>query len=369
MILFMKKKNLYWAGLLSGTVLSTAASAQQSQPVTPDSTRQNGDPLMGNWQPEQQTDPTLLNRIALSLRLGLNIGARFSGIGLPPGGAANGYYDGYVVTASPPNTSPNPNYTTYWGYDSASQLLGSPGNYTGVAFHSAAAVGGATSASSGGSDVYPGFEFSYDRQLLERKDWHDMRFGCEAAVNYMRISMSDSSAFGVNVTETDYNFPIAIPQPPPFNDGGAPGQPALQVPGTGLAPVAGSVLAQDSLDADLWGFRLGPYAELPLTKKLYLRASGGLAFGLLDSSVSWKEKFAPTGGPVQSISGGGSDFSVLCGGYISVDADYRFNPKWDVEAAVQFQDLGTYSHNFGSRSAELDLSQSVYLEVGVSYSF
>ena len=361
----MKNKHLYWAGLLSGTVLSTAASAQQVPSGASNPPNRTVDPFIGVSQPEQRTDAASLNRVAFSLRFGMNISSKFSGIGLPAAGAAYGYYDGYVVTANPPNTSPNPNYTTYWGYDSASQLLGSPGNYTGVAFHSAAVAGGASSVASGGSDVSPGFELSYDRQMLEREDWHNMRFGFEAAVNYMSISASGSSTFGVNVTETDYHFPIAIPQPPPLNDSGAPGQPALPVPGTSLAPGAGSVLAQDSLDADLWGFRLGPYAELPLTEKLYLHASAGLAFGLLDSSVTWNEKFTPG----STVSGGGSDFSALVGGYISVDADYHFNPRWDVEAAVQFQDLGTYNHNYGGRSAQLDLSQSVFIKVGISFDF
>ena len=351
----MKNKHLYWAGLLSGTVLSTVASAQQVQPGAPD----------------QRMDSIVpaTNHLAFSLRLGMNIGVRFSGIGLPSAAGANGYYDGYVVTASPPNTSPNPNYTTYWGYDNSSQLLGSPGNYTGVAYHSAAVAAGSSSVSSGGDDVYPGFELSYARQILERKDWHDMRFGLEGAVNYMSISTSGSGAFGVNVTETDYHFPIAIQQPPPLNDSGAPGQSALQVPGTTLAPAAGSILASDNFDADLWGFRLGPYAELSLNEKLYVRASAGLAFGFLDSSASWNEKITLGAGPAQTVSGGGSDFSALFGGYISVDADYRFNQRWDVEAGVQWQDLGTASHNYGGRSAQLDLSESIFIKVGISYDF
>jgi hypothetical protein len=40
-----------------------------------------------------------------------------------------------------------------------------------------------------------------------------------------------------------------------------------------------------------------------------------------------------------------------------------------VEAGVQFQDLGLYDHNFGGRSVELDLSKSIFLHAGVSFSF
>jgi len=40
-----------------------------------------------------------------------------------------------------------------------------------------------------------------------------------------------------------------------------------------------------------------------------------------------------------------------------------------LEAGVQFQDLGLYNHNFGGTSVELDLSKSIFLHAGVSFSF
>ena len=67
--------------------------------------------------------------------------------------------------------------------------------------------------------------------------------------------------------------------------------------------------------------------------------------------------------------GSGSDTSLLWGYYIGLEAAYQINKDWAVEAGVQFQDLGTYSHNFGGRTAELDLSQSIFVHVGISYSF
>src|SRR5277367_5804130 len=106
----MKKNHYNWAIPLTGAVLfgtAVSASAQQDQIIYLTST----------------------NRVTLSLRYGLNIHARFMGIGGNPIPGSI-YNDGYVVTASPPNTSPNPNYTTYWGYDSTAQLVGSPGAYT-----------------------------------------------------------------------------------------------------------------------------------------------------------------------------------------------------------------------------------------------
>jgi hypothetical protein len=48
---------------------------------------------------------------------------------------------------------------------------------------------------------------------------------------------------------------------------------------------------------------------------------------------------------------------------------YQINERWGVDVGVQFQDLGTYSHDFGGRTAELDLSSSMFIQAGISYSF
>ena len=350
----MKKNHNHWVIPLTGVVLfSAAVSAEQDRYTYLNST----------------------NRVTLSLRFGLNIHSKFMGIGgsLAAGSAPNGYYDGYVVTASPPNTSPNPNYTTYWGYDNTTQLLGAPGAYTGVEFHSATATATSSDVSSGGDKPYPGFELSYDRELLEKENWRDLRFGLEAALNYMNISLNNVSAFGATASTTseDYSFPIPIPNPPPFTDTGLPGQPALHVPGTPgpASSTSATILTRDHFDADLWGGRLGPYVELPLTKKFDLRLSGGLAIGLLNANESWQQTLMPSGGGSSTTAGGGDAFETLWGYYASVDATWQINHRWAVDGALQFQDLGKFDHSFQGRQVELDLSRSLFVELGISYSF
>ena len=60
---------------------------------------------------------------------------------------------------------------------------------------------------------------------------------------------------------------------------------------------------------------------------------------------------------------------MLWGYYISLNASCQINDRWGIEAGVQFQDLGTYSHNFSGRIAELDFSNSLFIQAGISYSF
>ena len=366
----MRKKHYHWTVPLTGMALfGTAVSAEQDINTYLDST----------------------NRVTLSLRFGLNIHSKFSGLGggfgaggaagngrLTPFGDAYNYDNGYVLTTSShnpnPDDSPNPNFTTYWGYDSASQLVGAPGAFTGVSLSRSTATGISGDQSSGGDgQLYPGLELTYDREFGIKENWHHMRYGLEGAVNYMKISLNSSGASGATVsTTTDiYNFPITEPDAPPFNDSGfAPGT-ALQIPASGSSTLsgAGTFLSQDHFNGDLWGFRLGPYVEFPMSEKWSLHLSGGLALGLLDDNEAWQQTLNVPGVGNLAASGGGSDFKMLWGYYVSLDASYQFNKRWGVEGGVQFQDIGNYAHSFSGRTVELGLNRSLFVQVGVSYSF
>jgi len=42
---------------------------------------------------------------------------------------------------------------------------------------------------------------------------------------------------------------------------------------------------------------------------------------------------------------------------------------WSVVGGVQYQNLGIYRHNFGARQAEVDLSNSIFVTIGISRTF
>ncbi|HZF02075.1 MAG TPA: hypothetical protein VE344_09295 [Methylomirabilota bacterium] len=301
------------------------------------------------------------NRLTLSLRFGLNINAKFKGVGTglvpnssgagstTPNGDRYNYTDGYVLNDSTGNAG---GFSSYWGYNDAGQYNAGANTFT---FHSA------PSAHSD-NDKPLGVELTYDRQFGEKEDWHNVRYGLEAAVNYMKISLSDNDVSG----NTDvYQFPAPVPPPPGFQGSfnGNPGDPVISVPPISSTP--GAFLSHDDFNGDLFGGRLGPYAEIPLTEKLALRASGGLAIGLLYSSMSWQQTMVSVG----SMSGGGNNFDVLWGGYASLDATYQLSERWGLDVGAQFQDIGKFNHSYQGRGVELDLSQSLFVEAGVSYSF
>ena len=194
----------------------------------------------------------------------------------------------------------------------------------------------------------------------------------------MPISFGGSGTYNLTlsaVTDT-YSYPgttvptASLPYQGSFQGPGI----VLNTPRTGRVTqlTSATFLAQQDFDGNLWGFRLGPYIEYIPSEKWSLHLSGGLALGVMQASASWKETITLPGGGLGSsttVSGHGNDVSPLAGFYIGLDAQYKFNDRWSVEAGAQYQDIGTYSHDFGGRVAEVDLSKSIFIHAGISYSF
>jgi len=332
-------------------------------------------------QQDRQFDPNFTNRATLSLRCGMNISGKFKGVGSSftsgtplaagrrtPNGAAYNYDNGYVLHDISGNYG---GQSWYWGYDNASQV--NAGANT-IAFNHTVATGLPSENCADGSFSVGG-ELAYDYQLGVIENWHHLRYGLEGALNYLPIKFNSGGSSDASLSQrTDtYNYtPGTTPPTAPYQGSyGGPGF-VINVPATSSTTTTipgATFLAQEHFDARLWGLRLGPYAEMPLCRKLDLFLSGGFAAGLLDANASWKEILTIPGGSTLAASGGGHDASVLCGLYLGVDVAYQLTERWSVEAGVQYQYLGTYDHNFGGRVAELDLSKTFFVQFGIGYSF
>ena len=319
-------------------------------------------------------DTNRLDRFSLNARFGLNISAKFkrasmSLTALPrtsPDGSRYNYDDGYVLTDVSGNYG---GQTWNWGYDQSGQIAGNS-----ILMHRST-VSADTPSATGIDEDNPqcGFEFAYDRELGKRDKLH---YGFEAAVNYMNLSFKDTSAFSANVSRLTDAYPFTPGTTPPtalyqgsFNGPGfvLGGTPVSST--TALIPGGATIVDQRNFDADIWGVRLGPYAEYPLGQNLDLWFSGGLAVGLVDGSASWKETASLAGGGTMVGSGGGSDLGLLWGGYLSAKVSWQLSEHWSAESGVQYQYLGTYEHNFGGQVMQLDLSKSMFITIGLDYSF
>ncbi len=363
----MNKNQQIWLLPIAGTLLLAAAAASsQDQPA-----------LL-----ERDTYLDSTNRLTGSIRFGLNITGRFLNPGgslnsrnpaangrRTPGGDAYNYDDGYVLKDSSGNAG---GQTWNWGYDNSSQVNASGADTIDMHRVTAPGLPGENSADTPSI----GAEVTYDYLIGVKENWDHLRYGLELAVNYMPFDFSTGGSYNTTIATRTDTYAYTPGTTPP----GAPYQGSFGGPGflLGSSPVnstttlvPGALMrVKEDFNANLWGFRLGPYIENPLSDKLSLHLSGGLAVGIVDANANWSETITlPGGGGSTTTSGSGSDTQVMWGYYVGLDGTYRFNDHWGVDLGVQFQDLGTYDHNFGGRTAELDLSQSVFINVGVSYSF
>jgi hypothetical protein len=330
-----------------------------------------------NYQAFSRVTTNRLNRFSLNARFGLNISAKFrsvSGITLTapprttPDGSQYNYDDGYVLNDVSGHAG---NQTWNWGYDQSGQIAGNT-----ILMHRSTISADAPSGTDiGGGDPQCGFEFTYDRELGNRDKLH---YGLEAAVNYMNLSLKDTSVSSGNVSRLTDAYPFTPGTTPPLTPPVYQG--SFNGPGfllgytpvsstTALIPGGATIVDQRNYDADIWGFRLGPYVEYPLSQNIDLWFSGGLAVGLVDGSASWKETASLAGGGTAFGSGGGSDLGLLWGGYLSAKVSWQLSERWSAEGGVQYQYLGTYEHNFGGQAMQLDLSKSVFITIGLGYSF
>jgi hypothetical protein len=341
------------------------------------------------------------DRYNLSFRMGFNITADFKNIGafspqghlvpIPgqgavsqpanPNGDAVGnrtYQDGYVWVDSSGNAL---GYSRYWGYDNLSQVNLRAGT---ISMHTSSSPG--TDSNDRAGDPQMGLEFTYNRRLGNSEKWS---WGLEASFNYMNVSIHDSHVLhGTGTLITDsFQLPpefggggFVIPPPPPYSHGpfldSDTGNTVINATPTRqpLSNFATSIAGSRQFDADVFGSRLGPYAELPLGSKVNLGFSGGLALAVITSDFSYHETVIfneniGTGPVMRSSAGSSSEADVLVGGYVSATCNVALSEKWNLFGGAQFQSLGHYTHRIGDREAQLDLSESVFVTVGLSFSF
>ena len=330
-----------------------------------------------------EENPT--DRLGFSARFGLKMSAHFESVSLPtaaasavprttPNGDPYNYDNGYVggVDGLRPDISGNEGgQTWYWGYDGAGQISENT-----ILMSRTTTSGGSSSPSSSFSDdPQLGCELTYNRQLGVARN---ARYGIEVAVNYLNIDLHNTALVSGSATRVTDAYPFTPgttpPKASPPDTSPGPYQGSIEGPGflIGDQPVSrsteivpgSSVTDRQKFDGNLWGLRLGPYLEVPFKGRVNLAFSGGLAVGLLDADVSWSQT-AGNSGP----SGSGNDTDILWGGYVSATMLYQVDDHWGLFSGAQYQSLGTYEHRFGGRKVELDLRRSIFITVGLSYTF
>jgi len=313
---------------------------------------------------------------SFSARLGFNISSRFKNPGhidfsnnrTTPDGLKYNYDDGYVLQDFSGNAG---GYTYNWGFDHASQVspAATPNNNLALSRTTSA---DAMSSPWKDADVSVGGELVYRHEFGVIPKLHNLRWGIEAAGNYLNVSTDDHATFTGHVTrqtDTYVPYPDATITDPRQGTVMGPGTLLNDTPissTTGSAPAAMS--GTRKIDTDIWGFRLGPYFELPVAKNLNLSLSGGFAGAMLDVGASWHETLS-VGTSQFAFSGSGRDHDWRFGGYVAGTAEWEFKPHWTLNGGVQFQSLADYDHNISGRRVQIDLSNTIFVTLGLGYHF
>ena len=303
-----------------------------------------------------------------------NVKASFSDSGtftLPQGatgatgtpGVDHVYDDGYVKVDATGNAQ---GYTSFWGYQSASQY--DAGSQT-LTFHSATSYTG-SSSSDKNAGPFVGVEAAYGTDLF---NWDTVHLGWEVGAGLTPILIHDSLSTPVTVNQSLFSFNtggIVMPTAP-YNGGSSGLGPTIHDVATAQGNVvsAGTITGTRSLDVVLYTAKLGPTLYWDATRYVGFRAAGGPVVGLVSGNYKFDEKITSAGGAVASSAGEIGMSKAVYGGYVEGAVLVHLIDNGDIYLSGQFMPLGSTSVSGGGRSAKLDLSGAYQIAAGFSWPF
>lgn len=364
------KKNLFHPSkpaltLLGGVLLCATAPAAEPALLT-----------------KTETEPR--NRFSANYRMMFNVSVSFKNLGgfnalTDPGPATGGvenrrYDDGYNLVDNNNNSYGDLQATRNWGYDNASQVVDD--RY--IVMHSSSAAA-TVSANDQSDDPQPGFELTYQREISRNEKW---RWGVEGAFGITWLTVNDGQPLNGDVNLLSDSFEVPADEsgfrfiPPPGHQGSDLAGPLLgsePTPprSTSVIPNGATITGKRSFDANLFGFRFGPYVDYALNDNVLLTLGGGLALAYVDSDFTFHETVTIADVGSQSHSDTGSHNDLLVGGYVSGNLAVALdkNKDWHLIVGAQFQHLGEYTHKEGGKKAVLDMDGAVFVTLGLSYTF
>lgn len=278
-------------------------------------------------------------------------------------GADHYYDDGYVRVDNLGNVD---GYTSYWGYDNASQynaaaqqlVMRSIGSYD---------VSQQQTVDGG---VLPGLDVAYGSQI---RDWGKLRLGWEAGYAFTPMDFKDSTALDVNFNRDVQAFSTGGLTLPPAPYAGGPSGVGAQLLDVATAlpseSLPGTITGTRQLDVNLHALRAGATLFWRFQPRWALTGSLGPAMGLVPGSYIYSETFTLSDGSISSESGNMSHTAVVFGGYASATLHCRVISSADVYLGVQFMGLQDADFGNSQREASLDLGATFALSLGVNWPF
>jgi hypothetical protein len=358
-ILRRVRPHVFSAGCLAGCFLGVvpAATAQPEVDGKPDSSA-------FVRIPSDTDDWTRHFRIGALV--GMNISASFNESGafnVSGNNPANGIYDdGYVR----PDQNGDSSYTSYWGYNNASQY--NPANGT-IAMHAITQVTplGSMSANVDGG-AFPGFEMAYGDNLWY---WKHARVGWELGFGLLPINISDNSSTLASVTQTTFTYNtggIIVPTAPYQGGPGGTG-PIISTAYTSTnTTTAGSITGSRSLDVMLYTLRFGPSFYWDLTEHVGMSLGAGPAIGIVSGDCKYSE-IITTGNSSTRNTGSFGGTDVTFGGYVNGALMYHVQNDADIFIGVQYMPMGNAAFSGAGRQSRLNLGGQLDFSIGINWPF
>ncbi len=311
------------------------------------------------------------------VQLGLNIHADFSTRGLfsvsgsQPGlpgvsGVDHIYDDGYVRVDQTGNAQ---GYTSYWGYNSASQI-GGPSTAQTLTFHSANSFNLPSGNSRASDAPYTGFDLAYGETFAHLGS---AGVGWELGFGLLPMAISDNRNLSATFTRTVHQFNaggIVLPTAP-YNGGPSGLGPTISDVATALSPdtAIGTITGSRTLDVTLYDLRLGPTLYWQLHPRVGVSVSGGPAVGLVRGDYRFNETDVFANGGIARNVGRFSKTETVYGGYANALALFRVEEHGEIFAGVQFMSLGDGKFSNAGREARLKLGAGLFFMVGINWPF
>ncbi len=371
----MNPNPLLWLALLAGTLAAPDGLSQTS----PESAAR----LI------ELTPQPKLNQFRLSARLGYNISAHLDnsppstqGFPQPPppkdpsqhfvSATGLSYLDGYVgidETGSAPLPGETQTRTFYWGFARQDQIADLNHDGTSDSLLLSHSTSG-TLQQDFKNDPQPGLEISYARQFGQRAD--GSTYGIETAFSFTTLDLHSHGIADPRVLSVDAfslgNPPIVPPSVAPYT-GPFQLEPPFGAPSIFDTPTHYPVNLDTTFDASIYAFKLGPYFEFPLAKRLSFALSGGFSLLLADTQLRLQQSSSAPTPTLPSATFTDSDLAVLPGAYVAGRLSLMASDSVNVFTALQYESNGHHSQSLQGKRLDIDFWNSLYWSFGVSYAF
>jgi opacity protein-like surface antigen len=311
------------------------------------------------------------NRFYVGPRLHFNVSADLRNLAAPTL-AAGVYDDGYVSE----DVSRSPTDTWNWGYQKNDQIVGDT-----LELHRTDSPRDGMREKLDEWAEY-GFEIGYGRELYRFGNAErPFRLGVEGSFSASALEIkSDNTITRTQARRVDrFSLGGIVPPPGPYNgpfEGPLPPNPPAPIidrnpvgSATEMATVSSRQRAE--IDGTYYGFRLGPYLEMPLTGRFALEFGLGLAMVQASGDLSYAEAFQTTGtgGPPIARENKQSSDDWLFGFYTNARLQYWWTDAWGLYLGVEFQALDDLKMTAENKTATVNFGETMGVSLGVVYSF